>query len=71
MLRLTPRRRAARAAGAAGLGEEATVHVQIVTFQSEGMDAYTRSDLFAAVTGHPNFVHVTSSEFGVLDGRWA
>lgn len=31
-------------------------------------EAYLRSDLFAAVAGHPNLVAVTSREFGVLDG---
>ena len=32
------------------------------------MEAYLRSDIFAGVAANPNFAHVRSSIFGILEG---
>ena len=34
----------------------------------DAYEAYTRSEVFAAIAGNPNFANVTSRDFGVLDG---
>jgi quinol monooxygenase YgiN len=31
-------------------------------------EAYTRSELFAAVAGNPHFANIVSKDFGILDG---
>ena len=33
----------------------------------EAFDAYTRSDLFNAIATNPNFVNITSRDFGVIE----
>jgi quinol monooxygenase YgiN len=41
----------------------------VYTWESRAAyEAYTRSELFAAVASNPNFANITSRDFGVLEG---
>jgi hypothetical protein len=48
------------------------VYGGVYVWESEqAMQAFTRTELFAGVAGHPNFTDITSRDYGVLAGPTA